>query len=294
MSVDESIREPKLKKTKTREIISLELAHSSEKYMKVKSFLDKNSPGYVSKYDDIILKMLNYKHDGRDSWLEVLVNMMICLSMRSGNPKTKVGCIVVDDDIKILGSGYNGEVKQTDNIAGDVGEYLSELPEIKFNVDLNVFESKFKVREIVEYESSVHAEMNCLTIGRTSLDFSNSTCFVSLLPCPNCYKMISQLGVKWCIFLADYGKYKETWHWHEKHQSMTRLIPFSIFNYMLDLRINLKYVVRDDLVDFVEDLTGDLSKIFFSKDEHSQYSMLPINLRMYNHAINICYKLMKI
>lgn len=60
-------------------------------------------------------------------------------------------------------------------------------------------------------DSAIHAEMNAVLyseIPRTR--FENSIAIVSLMPCPQCYKLLAQLKVKWVLVLSDSGRYIQT------------------------------------------------------------------------------------
>jgi len=110
------------------------------------------------------------------SWNEYFMLSAMLASKRSKDPCTKVGAVVVNNDNRIVGSGYNGFPN---------GISDSDLPWTK---DSNEFEN-------TKYAYVVHAEANCL-LNSIKHDLSDCTMFVTMFPCSSCTKLIIQKGIK--------------------------------------------------------------------------------------------------
>jgi dCMP deaminase len=108
-------------------------------------------------------------------------------ALRSKDPSTQVGAIIVNDKKQILASGYNGFPRGLDD---------------------NVYSWN---RESEDWEDSkypyvVHAEANAILNATTTLD--NAKIYVSLFPCNECAKLIIQSGIKTVYYSCD--KYNGT------------------------------------------------------------------------------------
>ena len=95
--------------------------------------------------------------------------------MRSEDPKTKVGCVLVKNN-KIIGTGYNGFPKSVDFF------WYGEGIEAK----------SFYV---------VHAEANALL--NTTVSAEGAIAYVTLFPCNECAKLLIQAGIKKIVYLTD-------------------------------------------------------------------------------------------
>lgn len=109
-------------------------------------------------------------------------------SDRSKDPNTQVGACIVNNDEKIVGTGYNG----FPNGCSD-----DEFPWERESL-LGALNTK--------YLYVVHAELNAILNSTTSL--SDCTIYVTMLPCNECAKAIIQSGISRVIFEDD--KYKDT------------------------------------------------------------------------------------
>jgi len=106
----------------------------------------------------------------------------------SKDPSRQIGAIIVDDDHRILGTGYNG-----------FPSGIKDLPE------------RLDDREI-KYKYVVHAELNALlNCLKSGISVRNSTIYVAgLPPCTECAKAIIQSGVKRVVSLIP-DKMPENW-----------------------------------------------------------------------------------
>lgn len=107
--------------------------------------------------------------DGRPSWDEYFLTLADQVSRRSPDPNTQHGCVLVDDDKRVISTGYNGPV------AG--------LPH-----DVVPLERPAK------YDWFIHAEDNAVAFARC--DLRGATAYVTGTPCAACFRRLLQVGVR--------------------------------------------------------------------------------------------------
>lgn len=110
----------------------------------------------------------------------------LLVSLRSKDPNTKVGCVIVDKSNHQLTMGYNG--------------FPSGIDESKLSWD-NSKESAYEDRK---YGYVVHSEANALLHTNNNLECSRI--YVTLFPCEECTKMLITKGIKEVIYLSDQNK----------------------------------------------------------------------------------------
>jgi dCMP deaminase len=121
------------------------------------------------------------------SWDEYFMGVALLASKRSKDPSTQVGACIVDDQNRILSTGYNGFPQGCSD---------DEYPWEREGEDGNT-----------KYPYVVHAELNSiLNAGGKSL--KGAKIYVALFPCNECAKAIIQSGIKEVIYLSD--KYADT------------------------------------------------------------------------------------
>ncbi len=127
------------------------------------------------------------KRDDYISWDEYFMGVALLASMRSKDPSTQVGACIVDDQNRILSTGYNGFPQGCSD-----DEYPWE---------------RDGEGENTKYPYVVHAELNAiLNAGGRSL--KGARIYVALFPCNECAKAIIQSGISEIIYLSD--KYHDT------------------------------------------------------------------------------------
>lgn len=113
------------------------------------------------------------------NWSQYFMNIAKAVSLRSKDPMTKVGALIVDKDNHIIGTGFNGFPKGCIETSREW-----ERPE--------------------KYKWVIHAELNALL--HCTKNVKGGTLFTTLYPCPECSKAISAAGIKKVIYLD--AKYK--------------------------------------------------------------------------------------
>lgn len=121
------------------------------------------------------------------SWDEYFMGVALLASQRSKDPSTQVGACIVDENNRILSTGYNGFPQGCSD---------DEFP---WNRDASVGETK--------YPFVVHAELNAI-LNSSGKSLVGSRLYVALFPCNECAKAIIQSGIKEVIYLSD--KYNGT------------------------------------------------------------------------------------
>ncbi len=109
------------------------------------------------------------------SWIEYGSLMAIAASLRSKDPSTKVGSVIMNRDNKIIGTGYNG--------------FPPGFPDTEENW-----------QPPQKYETVIHAEMNCIFNAVNAID-QQCKMIVTLRPCTNCAKHICATKIKEVFYL---------------------------------------------------------------------------------------------
>ncbi len=120
------------------------------------------------------------------SWDEYFMGIALFTSLRSKDPSSKVGAVIVNHKNRIVGTGYNGFIAGADETAFSwerEGEWLH-----------------------TKYPYVVHAEANAILNSTTSL-MDDCRIYSTLFPCNECAKKIAQKEIKEVIFLSD--KYRD-------------------------------------------------------------------------------------
>lgn len=120
------------------------------------------------------------------SWDVYFMGIAHLSALRSKDPNTQVGAVIVDEEHKVVSIGYNGFPR---GISDD------DFPWEKEGSMLNT-----------KYPYVVHAELNAILNAPRSL--KNTSIYVSLFPCHECAKAIIQSGIKKVIYESD--KYADT------------------------------------------------------------------------------------
>jgi dCMP deaminase len=111
------------------------------------------------------------------------------ISTWSKDPSSKIGAVIVNDDRRILATGYNGFPKGIE----DTEERLNDREQ--------------------KYPRIVHAEMNSLMAAlHSGVSVKDATIYVYGLPvCPECTKSIISAGIKRVVVSPDPYVYVTPW-----------------------------------------------------------------------------------
>lgn len=116
------------------------------------------------------------------SWDAYFMGVALLSAQRSKDPNTQVGACIVNEEKKIVGTGYNGF---------PIGCSDEELP---WERDGEYDQTK--------YPYVCHAELNAI-LNSNQRDLRGCTIYVALFPCNECAKAIIQSGIKEIVYLSD-------------------------------------------------------------------------------------------
>ena len=95
-------------------------------------------------------------------------------AVKSKDPSSKMGCVIVDQNKRVISLGYNGLVQGAD----ESKMTLSERP--------------------MKYYFAIHSEMNALIYARR--DLTGCTVYNRVATCDNCLKYCLQAGIKRFVY----------------------------------------------------------------------------------------------
>jgi dCMP deaminase len=109
------------------------------------------------------------------SWEEYFMTLAIVASLKSKDPSTQVGAVIVDNrSKKVISAGYNGFPRNLDD---------DKVPQTRPEKYLYV----------------VHAELNAIL--HAERDLTGCSLYVSVFPCSECMKAVIQTGIKDVVYL---------------------------------------------------------------------------------------------
>ncbi len=124
---------------------------------------------------------VNYENKlplSRPSWDEYFINIARVVSTRSHDAETKVGAVLVDENHRILATGYNGFPP---------GLTDDSLPNLRPD----------------KYPFMIHAEINAIATSRQ--DLRNASLYCTHSPCRDCSKAIITAGIRRVCFVHSYA-----------------------------------------------------------------------------------------
>jgi dCMP deaminase len=124
---------------------------------------------------------------GRPDWDDYFLRVALAVAWRADCTRRRVGCVLVDKDHRIVGTGYNGAP------AGDAGCLSGACPRGLLGYDA--------VPKDAPYNNciAVHAEANALLYARVSL--VGATAYITDKPCPDCHKLLRGAGIERIVTL---------------------------------------------------------------------------------------------
>lgn len=116
------------------------------------------------------------------SWDEYFMGIALITSLRSKDPSSKVGAVIVNHKNHIVGTGYNGFIAGADESS------------FSWNREGDWLQTK--------YPYVVHAEANAILSSTTS-NMEDCRIYSTLYPCNECAKKIAQKAIKEVIYLSE-------------------------------------------------------------------------------------------
>lgn len=119
----------------------------------------------------------------RKSWNKYFMEITEMVASRSTCDRAFVGCVIVNDDHRIVSTGYNGSVAGNPH-CDDVGHTMRDGHCI----------------------ATIHAEMNALLYcAKEGIPVKNCIVYVTHFPCLNCTKALIQAGIKKIYYKYEYN-----------------------------------------------------------------------------------------
>jgi dCMP deaminase len=121
------------------------------------------------------------------NWTEYFCEIVNIVSKKSPCERLQVGCIIVNDENRILSTGYNGFPSGYKHIS---------------NVETKVL---YDGTEISHEQNTIHAEINAICFAaKQGISLQNSIMYITHYPCIHCFKSILSSGIKHIYYLYDY------------------------------------------------------------------------------------------
>ncbi|MBO7718105.1 hypothetical protein J6S37_01250 [Candidatus Saccharibacteria bacterium] len=126
-------------------------------------------------------------------WDEYFMKIADTVALKSKDPSSKNGCVIVDKNKRVVSTGYNGMVQGAD----ESKMTLSERP--------------------MKYYFSIHSEMNAVLFSHQ--DLTDCTIYNYMATCENCLKYCLQAGISRFV----YEQLRVTSHSTDPNKSMTNV-----------------------------------------------------------------------
>jgi dCMP deaminase len=120
------------------------------------------------------------------NWDDYFIRIATVTSLKSKDPSTQVGAVIVRPDRTIVSVGYNGFPRGV----MDTPDRLHDRP--------------------TKYSLIVHAEMNAILSARESLN-GYTLYTVPFMPCDRCFVHVIQAGIKRVVFPKATPEQEERW-----------------------------------------------------------------------------------
>ena len=108
------------------------------------------------------------------SWDEYFMDIAEAVAKKSKDPSSKMGCVIVDQNKRVVSLGYNGLVQGAD----ESKMTLSDRP--------------------MKYYFAIHSEMNALLFAHQ--DLAGCTIYNRVATCENCLKYCLQAGIRRFVY----------------------------------------------------------------------------------------------
>lgn len=130
--------------------------------------------------------MMSPRHE-RLNWDDHHMLLALVTAQKSPDPNTQVGVIVVDQENRILATGYNGAPR---------------------NIPVNMipWDREHEDQKQTKYMYVLHAEVNAIL--NSNVPVVGGTLYTTLYPCHECMKIIVASGIKTVVYLSN--KYAQT------------------------------------------------------------------------------------
>ena len=132
-------------------------------------------------------------NDKQRAWDEYFMKIAETVALKSKDPSSKMGCVIVDQNKRVVSLGYNGMIQGAD----ETQMTLEERP--------------------MKYYFAIHSEMNALIFAKQ--DLAGCTIYNRVATCENCLKYCLQAGITRFV----YEQLRVHSHETEPKKSMTNV-----------------------------------------------------------------------
>ena len=168
--------------------------------------------------------------DKQREWDEYFMKIAETAAMKSKDPSSKMGCVIVDANKRVVSLGYNGMLQGAD----ESKMTLSERP--------------------MKYYFSIHSEMNALIFAHQ--DLTGCTVYNRVATCDNCLKYCLQAGIKRFV----YKELRVHSHSTDPTKSMTNIDTDEAVIRLLSSMPDVKTLNLANGKTYVEDILDDYPK----------------------------------
>lgn len=180
--------------------------------------LEKDEETILIKCGEMVEKWL-WTGEARPSWPDFFLGMAVVASLRSHDLQTKCGCVITDDENKILGIGYNGFAK---------GMRDKLLPRVR---PRNDEESKILLKN--KHAWMIHSEENA--VSNCQLKPKNATAYITVEPCGDCTQHLWQNGITHIIYRQGFSFKSAERYLFEQRQIISEHTGLKITPHKADL-----------------------------------------------------------
>lgn len=174
--------------------------------------------------------------DQFDDWDQYFMSMVYLVAMKSKDPRTKIGAVIVGDDNEVISTGFNGLPRgvMDGGKNEDTGDVFLVYPE--------------RHQRPEKYFWYEHAERNAIyNAARVGVPLKSSTMYTQGIPCADCARGVIQAGIKIVIIhkgWEDAGSYRDSKKWAESAERSKQMFS--------EARVMLEYYSGD----FLHELHG--------------------------------------
>lgn len=129
--------------------------------------------------------------------IQIAMQVAQVMATRSEDPFTKVGCVALTKDNRMIATAYNGLLPGVTWM--QLAKFIDPIPEVEENP-----EREKQVRE-ARLPFMVHAEQNLCSLIRR---YNAQKCVTTVCPCPSCLLLLAAHGIKEVYYAAVYNRDK--------------------------------------------------------------------------------------
>ena len=171
------------------------------------------------------------------AWDEYFMKIAETVALKSKDPSSKMGCVIVDSKKRVVSLGYNGMLQGAD----ESKMTLSERP--------------------MKYYFAIHSEMNAVLFAHQ--DLSGCTIYNRVATCENCLKYCLQAGIKRFV----YKELRVHSHSTDPKKSMTNVETDEAVIRLLSSMPDVQTLNITNGKTYIEDILGSYPK---DSEEHAR------------------------